>query len=123
MMTSFFPSSTLDRTVATAAFRKQRVLLLNLMQHSLLQISNSLLAESIISREVYKLAINEKKGCSERSVALLDYIDSRIEAVPSDFTKIVNILKAVPFLEPLADAMTKSYSKCEGRRAYRHEDY
>jgi hypothetical protein len=45
-------------------------------------------------------------------VALLDCVESRIVAVPSDFTKVVNILKAEGYLESLADALIKSYCKC-----------
>jgi hypothetical protein len=101
--------------VATAAFREQRELLLNLIRHCLPQIPDSLFAERLVPRGVYELACNEIKGPSERGVALLDCIESSIEAVPSDFTKVVHILKADGYLESLADALIKSYCKCEGQ--------
>jgi hypothetical protein len=66
----------------------------------------------MIPRGVYELACNENKGPSERGVALLDCIESRIEAVPSDFTKIIHILEAEPFLESQAHALIRSYCKC-----------
>jgi hypothetical protein len=65
----------------------------------------------MIPRGVYELACNENKGPSERGVALLDCIESRIEAVPSDFAKIFHILEAEPFLRTLAHALIKSYCK------------
>jgi hypothetical protein len=101
--------------VATAAFREQRDFLLKRIRHCLPQIPDSLFAESMIPRGVYELACNENKGPSERGVALLDCIESSIEAVPSDFPKIVDILKADGYLESLADALIKSYCKCEGQ--------
>jgi hypothetical protein len=99
--------------VATAAFGEQHQLLLNLIRHCLPQIPSSLLAECIISRGVYEFTCNENKGPSERGVALLDCIRSRIEAVPSDFAKIIKILEAEPFLKSQANALIKSYCKCE----------
>jgi hypothetical protein len=98
--------------VATAAFREQSPLLLNLIRHCLTDISVTLFAEKMIPRRVYDLACNEAKDPSERGVALLDCIESRIGAVPSDFTKIVSILKEERFLESLANAVIKSYCKC-----------
>jgi hypothetical protein len=65
----------------------------------------------MIPRGVYELACNANKVPSERGVALLDCIESRIEAVPSDFTKIIHILEAEPFLESQANALIKSYCK------------
>jgi hypothetical protein len=66
----------------------------------------------MIPRRVYDLACNEAKDPSERGVAQLDCIESRIGAFPSDFTKIVNILMKEPFLESLTEALINSYCKC-----------
>jgi hypothetical protein len=97
--------------VATAAFREQRELLLNLIRHCLPEVANSLYAKFMIPRRVFDLACNDNKGPSERGVALLDCVESRIEAVSSDFTKVVHILEAEPFLESLANALIKIYCK------------
>jgi hypothetical protein len=97
--------------VATAAFREQRELLLNLIRHCLPEVANSLYSKFMIPRRVFDLACNDNKDPSERGVALLDCIESRIEAVPSDFIKIVHILEAEPFLESQAHALIKSYCK------------
>ena len=72
---------------------------------------NSLYAEYMIPRRVYELVCNENKCLGERGVALLDCVESRIEAVPSDFTKVVHILEEEPFLESLAKDLVESYCK------------
>jgi hypothetical protein len=48
---------------------------------------------------------------TERGVVLLDCIESRLEAVPSDIVKVVQILDAESFLRPGAEELVKSY--CE----------
>jgi hypothetical protein len=48
---------------------------------------------------------------TERGVVLLDCIESRLEAVPSDIVKVVQILEAESFLRPGAEKLVKSY--CE----------
>ena len=65
----------------------------------------------MIPEEVYELVCNGNKGARERGVALLDCVESRIQAVPSDFTKVVNILEEEDFLRPGAEELLKSY--CE----------
>ena len=103
--------STIDPTVATNALRKQRSLLLNLIRHCLPTLANSLFAESMIPQDVYERACNQTSTSSERGVALLDCVESRIEALPSDFTKVVHILDEEPFLAPGVEELRKSY--CE----------
>ena len=73
--------------------------------------ANSLFAEYMIPQGVCELVCIGNKGASERGVALLDCVESRIEAVPSDFTKVVLILEADGFLQPGAEELVKSY--CE----------
>ena len=73
--------------------------------------ANSLFAEYMIPQGVYELVCNGNKGASERGVALLDCVESRIEALPSDFTKVVYILEGEGFLQPGAEEQVKSY--CE----------
>ena len=65
----------------------------------------------MIPQVVYELVCIGNKGASERGVALLDCVESRIEAVPSDFTKVVNILEGEGFLRPGAEELVNSY--CE----------
>ena len=73
--------------------------------------ANSLYAEYMIPQRVCELVCNGNKGASERGVALLDCVESRIEAVPSDFTKVVLILEGEGFLRHVAEGLVKSY--CE----------
>ena len=107
----YFSTSTIDPTVATNALRKQRSLLLKLIRHCLHSLANSLFADSIIPQDVCERACNQTLTSSERGVALLDCVESRIEAVPSDFTKVVHILEGEGFLRPGAEELVKSY--CE----------
>lgn len=54
-----------------------------------------------------------KLDITERVLALLDYVESRVEAVPSDFRKFVAVLfEEEPFLHPVADNLLQSYN-CE----------
>ncbi len=55
---------------------------------------------------------------SERSVALLDCVEARSEAVPSDFIKIVQILESEPYLESVATQLVHSY--CESNQHYNY---
>ena len=103
---------TIDPTVATDALRRQHEPLLNLICHCLLQVADSLLSQNIIPRHVYEKACNEHLGSTERGVALLDCIGSRIEVVPSDFSKVVDVLKAEPFLELVASELVHTYCEC-----------
>ena len=103
--------SSVDPTVSTTVFRKQRGLLLNLVRHCLPSLANSLFAQSIIPQDVCEIACNKTLTSAERGVALLDCVESRIEAVPSDFTKVVHILEEEPFLESLAKNLVESCCK------------
>ena len=113
LFSSHFTSlpSTIDPTVAADAFRTQRNLFLNLVRHCHLQIADSLFSKKIIPTQVKDKVINPHLDISERVVALLDCVESRIEAVPSDFTKVVHILEEEPFLESLAKDLVESYGK------------
>jgi hypothetical protein len=97
--------------VATDTLRRHHKPLLNLIRHCLPQVTDSLFSQAIIPRHVYEKACNEHLGSTERGVVLLDCVMSRLEAVPSDFSKVVDILKAEPFLESLANDLILSY--CE----------
>ncbi len=44
---------------------------------------------------------------------MIDLVEARLEAVPSDISKIAHILNAPPFLISLGGAI-QSYSKCMG---------
>ena len=103
--------STIDSTKAVSAFRSQRTLLLNLIRHCLPSLANSLLAEFMIPQDICEKACNQNLGSTERGVALLDCIESQLEAKPSDFTKLVDILKSEPFLTERAEKLVEDY--CE----------
>ena len=102
-------SGSIDSAAAVNSFRSQRGLLLNLIRHSLSTLANSLYAQRILSLEVYEKVCNENIGSSERGGALLECVEARIGAQPSDFTKIVYILESNPFLAVLAEGLVQSY--------------
>jgi hypothetical protein len=97
--------------VATDTLRRHREPLLNLIRHCLPQVTGSLFSQAIIPKHVYEKACNEHLGSTEKGVALLDCVMSRLEAVPSDFSKVVDILKAERFLESVANDLIHDY--CE----------
>ncbi len=66
-------------------------------------------AKSIVSKEAYDTAINRSLNMPEKTVALLDGMESRIKESPSDFREIVCILKSEPFLSTLADGLVQNY--------------
>ena len=76
-----------------------------------LQIANSLFSKKIIPTQVKDKVLNPHLDITERVVALLDCVESRMEAVPSDFNKVVHILEEEPFLESLAKDLVESYCK------------
>ena len=73
--------------------------------------ANSLFAEFMIPKSIQQKVCNEHKDVNERGVALLDCVESRLEVMPSDLTKVVDILESEPFLRSLADRLVDSY--CE----------
>ena len=103
--------STIDPAVAISALRSRRTYLIRLFRHCLPSLSNSLLSESIIPREVCEQACNQTLGSTERVGSLLDSVESRVEVVPSDFTTFVHILESERYLESLAEGLVNAYSK------------
>ena len=104
--------STIDPALAITTFRSKRPLLLNLVRHCLSSLANSLLSESIISQDAYEKACNQSLGPTERTTALLDCVESRIEVIPASFSKVVHILERLdPFVEIAAKELVQSY--CE----------
>ncbi len=101
--------------MAVKSFKSKFSVLLNLIRHCLLSLATALFAESIIYEDVYEKACNETLSSDSRGVAVLNCIKDRIKAVPSDFTKIVSILKSEPFLEETADELVQSYRKYRQR--------
>ena len=96
--------------MAVDFIRSQRDLLSNLIRHCP-SLAESLYSKSIISGDVREKACNQSLGSSERGGALLDCVEARVMAVPSDFAKVVNILEAEPYLRFSAEELVKSY--CE----------
>ena len=105
-----FPSI-IDQVVAVNCFRSQRGVLLNLIRHCLPSLANSLLAEGIIPVDVYDDVNNPMLNKSQRSGALLECVEARIEVIPSDLGKVVHILESEPFLKSLATKLVHTY--CE----------
>ena len=97
--------------MAVKSFKSKFSVLLNLIRHCLLSLAAALFAEGLIHEDVYEKACNETIDPDSRSVAVLNCVEDRIEAVPSDFTKIVSILESEPFLREIADELVQSYCK------------
>ena len=102
---------TIDPAVALHCFRSQRGVLLNLIRHCLPSLANSLLAENIIPQDLCERACNQCLGSGERGGAVLDCIEAAIQAVPSDFTAVVQILESERFLRSQAEKLVEIY--CE----------
>ena len=103
--------TTIDPIKAVGAFKKQRPSLNILIRHCLPSLTQALLSESLIPQDVCDKANNESLGITARSAAVLDCMESRIQAVPSDFTKIHHILESESFLESQAKELVSNY--CE----------
>ncbi len=101
--------------MAVKSFRSKFSVLLNLIRHCLLSLSTALFAEGLIHHDLFIKACNETLSSDSRSVAVLNCIEDRIKAVPSDFTKIVSILESEPFLRVTADELVQSYRKYRQR--------
>ena len=97
--------------MAVAAFRSQREGLLSLIRHCLPSLTNALYAQSLIPQDLQEEVSDRSIGKGERSVALLDCLQARSKAVPSDFIKIVHVLELNSYLESLAKQLVHSY--CE----------
>ena len=65
----------------------------------------------MIPQDVYDKATNQSLVPNDRGAALLDCIQSRLAAKPSDFTHLVVILESDPYLRSLAEQLVQSY--CE----------
>ncbi len=91
-----------------ASFRSQREGVLKRIRHCLPSLANSLYAQFLITQDVLEKAINESVGF-EKSVALLDCVEARIEAEPLDFIKVVQVLETERYLESLATQLVHSY--------------
>ncbi len=101
--------------MAVKSFRSKFNVLLNLIRHCLFSLAAALFAEGLIHEDVNRKACNETIDPNSRGVAVLNCIEDRIKAVPSDFTKIVSILKSEPFLRDIADELVQSYRKYRQR--------
>ncbi len=97
--------------MAVKSFRSKINVLLNLIRHCLLSLATALFAEGLIHHDLFEKACNETIDLDSRSVAVMNCIEDRIKAVPSDFTKIVSILESEPLLRDIADKLVQSYCK------------
>ena len=105
--------TTIDCTVAMNSIRSQRNLLFNLIRHDPLSLANSLYSKFMISQNVCDDVCNQSLGISCRVNTLLNCMEDRVKASPSDFTEVVHILEADSFLRPGAEELVKSYCEWE----------
>ena len=103
--------SAIDPTLAVNSIRSQRDLLFKLTPHCLPSLAESLYSQFIISQDVLDNVCNQSLAIGDRVRALLNCIEGRVDAVHSDFTKVVHILQSDPFLSHGAEMLVKSY--CE----------
>jgi len=96
---------------AVYSLQSQRELLLNLIRHCLLSVSNSLWTKQLISQDVRESISNNFIGSNQRSVLLLQCIEAKIKTDPSAYVHVIDILESEPFLESLAGELVRSY--CE----------
>ena len=99
----------MNPAVAIEAFRIQRELLCESICHCLPLITDQLYSTFMISRDARERACNSCLTIHERTGILLDCVEARLETVPSDFAKFIEILKSDRYLQPLAENVIKSY--------------
>ena len=101
---------TIDPVKAVSAFKSQLGKLSTIIRNDLTNIAIKLYADSIIPQKTLDEATNRSLGKNDRTVALLNAIEAKIEVRPSDFTKLVNILDSEPYLSTLAEGLVHSYN-------------
>ena len=97
--------------MAVGAIRGQRGLLRNLFRHCLPTLADALFSEGVIPEDLKMRACNMYLDANVRSVELLDCIEARVRAVPSDFTKFIGILKEERLFESQPEELIRRY--CE----------
>ena len=65
----------------------------------------------MIPESIKEKACNQHLDSNDRSVALLDSVQSKLEGEPSDFSKFVVILESEPYFRSQAKQLVKSYSE------------
>ena len=65
----------------------------------------------MIPQNVSEKVRNQSLDSTDKGMALLDCIESRLEDKPSDFTKLVDILESEPYLAEQAKKLVEDY--CE----------
>lgn len=84
----------------------------NVTFHSLSPFWLTYYSQFTISQDILVMSVcNQSLGIDDRVVVLLNCIEGRVDAIPSDFTKVVHILEADHFFSHAADMLVKSY--CE----------
>lgn len=101
----------IDWTVAIRAIWSCRDELNGLFCNCLPTISSCLLHKALISQEVYEEATNRTIDKISRSYALLDCLEAKTKAVPQEFIKFVQVLKANPYLQSMGNQLVLHYSK------------
>ena len=96
--------------MASETLRTWRTEVLNAIQPELYEIASSLFAMKLISKEVFD-KVNLNISSAEKGVTLLDCIESRIEAVPSDFARFVLVLEEQRYMMNLTQELIKTYCK------------
>ena len=107
---------TIDPVKAVSAFKSQRGELSTTIIHNdlITNIANKLFVKYIIPKKTFEEAINTSLSKTDRTVALLNAIEARIEVQPSDFTKFVDILDSESYFSTLIERLVHSYnSSCK----------
>ena len=99
---------------AANAFKSQRDVLTDLLQHDLPNIASKLYTKSIISQAALAEATNHSHIASVRTVSLLSMVEDKIRAEPHVFTKFVEILESEPTMRSQAKDLVKEYHRQSG---------
>ena len=95
---------------AGEAFRECRADLAEAVVDPLI-LANQLYSQKVISRETLKQVIELPSTVSSKNVTLLDAVEVRIRAHPSDFLIVLAILERDPTLCIYAEGLRNSYSE------------
>ena len=111
MYSSTHLPSDIEPLKAADAFKSQRDVLTDLLQHDLPNIASKLYTKSIISAAALAESMNQVHIASVRTVSLLSVVEDKIRAEPHMFTKFVEILESEPTLRSQAKELVEKYLK------------
>ena len=101
----------IDPNKAITSFLHNREDLRRILCAELLRVTGELYAKGIISTETHTKASHLMYTPDERSMILLNAVESKMRVESSIFTEFVHILESEPYTNFLANALVQSYSE------------